>query len=132
MRYGAPSHHLERGYTSLQVCGLVGASYRMLDYWTSQGVLLRLDDRRGSGYPRRYSMSEIRVAAVVTQLAALGATIPVLGHVAEVVRAMGVDEWRGLLLVSRSGRCERLGRPGMVAFDEAFWCVDLDRIEWSL
>lgn len=121
------------GYTSDDVTDLAGISYRQLDYWTRVGVLQPLGHARpGSGYERRWSQAEVRVATVVGRLANLGATRHVLRPVAEMVRAMSEDEWHGELLVSPEGRVGHLRAATAATFGEACWVVNLDLVAHRL
>jgi hypothetical protein len=112
--------------TSDVVCEAAGCSYRQLDYWTRLGLVEPLGRAHpGSGHPRVFSRREVRVAAVVAALMAVGATERTLANVAPLVRAMSDAEWHGTMLVSRSGVIAR-AVPGRSTFGEACWVINLD------
>lgn len=55
----------------------VGATYRQLDYWARKGYLRpsqpgKREDDYGSGFARRWTDEEIRVAALMARLANAG------------------------------------------------------------
>lgn len=50
------------GYTSKQVCEMVGCTYRQLDYWLTRGWIECSDPNPGSGQMR--SFSEVQLGRV--------------------------------------------------------------------
>lgn len=69
------------GYTTSDVVGLAGATYRQVDYWARLGLLhpphrYSLRAAGGCGNPRVWRPVDVRAAMVVAQLARLGAVGP--------------------------------------------------------
>lgn len=59
----------ERGYRAPQVCGIVGITYRQLDYWARTGFIVpSLQRARGSGSQRLYSFADLVQLKVVKRL----------------------------------------------------------------
>ena len=59
----------ERGYRAPQVCGIVGITYRQLDYWARTGFLVpSLQQARGSGTQRLYSFADLVKLKVIKRL----------------------------------------------------------------
>ena len=59
-----------------------GATYRQIDYWTSKGHLLALNQGYGSGSPRYWQLSEVVVAHRMKALTDLGIRVAVAERVA--------------------------------------------------
>jgi DNA-binding transcriptional MerR regulator len=53
-------------YSSQEVVAISGASYRMVDNWTTRGYLT--ETSTGNGVPRRYSFSDVVKATALNQL----------------------------------------------------------------
>ena len=118
---------MEREISSTDAAEIAGVSYRQLDYWTRARCLRPIDDRTGTGYPRRFAAREMLVVCVVARLAELGCQRDVLDSVATMVRAMSHQEWHGDLIVSRSGAVARADHlPLSGRFGEACWVVNLE------
>lgn len=59
----------EQGYRAPQVCGIVGITYRQLDYWARTGfVVPSLQQAKGSGTQRLYSFADLVQLKVVKRL----------------------------------------------------------------
>lgn len=120
MEYGgAPT----QTFSTNDVVRLTDLTYRQVDYWTRLGVLVPCVQANGSGTQRRYDDRELRVAAVLSTLADLGAPIKrVLFGLAERLRAL--DVWTGLLFVHPDGT---------YTFDAegTGWIVDLSEFEFD-
>jgi hypothetical protein len=68
-----------------ELCDLVGVTYRQADYWTRQGYLL-IASGAGSGNPRRFTLTEVRVADALRQVLGAGCRA---GHaVADTIRTL--------------------------------------------
>lgn len=66
----------EPGYRGPQVCGIVGITYRQLDYWARTGLLRpSISDARGSGTQRRYSYHDILELKVIKRLLDAGISL---------------------------------------------------------
>lgn len=107
-----------------------GCSYRQLDYWCRNGVLVPVDGRAqpGQGYQRRWTRKDARVAHVIARLAGMGATIPVLRHVAAMLRALHDSEWVGSVLVDEAGRVTRIDQEPFRARPITAWLIDLGAV----
>lgn len=68
-----------------ELCDLVGVTYRQADYWTRQGYLV-VASGAGSGNPRRYTVTEVRVADALRQV--LGAGCRAGQAVADTIRTL--------------------------------------------
>jgi DNA-binding transcriptional MerR regulator len=66
----------DTGYRAPQVCGLVGITYRQLDYWARTGLIRpSLQAAQGSGTQRRYSFTDIVQLKVVKRLLDAGMSL---------------------------------------------------------
>ena len=64
------------GFHGPQVCGLVGISYRQLDYWARTGLLQpSVAAAKGSGSRRVYSYSDVLELKVIKQLLDAGVSL---------------------------------------------------------
>ena len=64
------------GYRAPQVCGLVGITYRQLDYWARTGLIKpSVQSAQGSGTQRRYSFADIVQLKVVKRLLDAGMSL---------------------------------------------------------
>jgi DNA-binding transcriptional MerR regulator len=64
------------GYRAPQVCGLVGITYRQLDYWARTGLIKpSIQSAQGSGTQRRYSFTDIVQLKVVKRLLDAGMSL---------------------------------------------------------
>lgn len=80
----------EAGYTSAEVCRLVGITYRQLDYWDRTGLLTpSVAPARGSGYGRRYDADDVLVLRVIGELRRIGVTVksPIMARAVAVLAA---------------------------------------------
>src|SRR5580700_2826405 len=82
----------ESGFRGPQVCGLVGISYRQLDYWARTGLLRpSLADARGSGSQRVYAYSDVLELKVVKQLLDSGVNLQKARRAIACLRESGED-----------------------------------------
>lgn len=104
------------------MCDRTGATYRQLDNWCRERVLApaRMTER-GPGSRRRWTLDQVRIVALVTDLAALGAPHTVLRRVVESAERLPADAWTGKVYVDAAGVMD-LAHPGTPA-----WAVDLGR-----
>jgi DNA-binding transcriptional MerR regulator len=66
----------EIGFRGRQVCGIVGISYRQLDYWARTGLLRpSLAEARGSGTQRLYSYRDLVALKVIKSLLDAGVAL---------------------------------------------------------
>lgn len=101
-----------------RTCGL---SYRQVDRWIREGVLVPLIESPGSGGSRPFSESEARIARVLAALRSLGAPLEVLIVVAAQLRDWtDVDWYDQLLHVSPES-----GIVPCTRMPSACWTVDL-------
>jgi DNA-binding transcriptional MerR regulator len=64
------------GFGGPQVCGLVGITYRQLDYWARTGLLRpSIADASGSGSKRRYSYNDVLELKVLKKLLDAGISL---------------------------------------------------------
>ena len=75
------------GFHGPQVCGLVGISYRQLDYWARTGLLQpSLANAKGSGSRRVYSYSDVLELKVIKQLLDAGVSLQSARRAVECLR----------------------------------------------
>jgi DNA-binding transcriptional MerR regulator len=75
------------GYSGPQVCGLVGITYRQLDYWARTGLLQpSLATAQGSGSRRVYSYSDVLELKVIKQLLDAGVSLQSARRAVECLR----------------------------------------------
>lgn len=68
-----------------------GISYRQLDHWTRRGWLVAAQIPRGSGFPRVYDPTQVKVATVMGELGRiLGVRAEVAHMIAESLIETGV------------------------------------------
>jgi DNA-binding transcriptional MerR regulator len=81
------------GFSGPQVCGLVGISYRQLDYWARTGLLQpSLATARGSGSRRVYAYSDVLELKVIKQLLDAGVSLQSARRAVECLREdLGAD-----------------------------------------
>src|SRR5580658_1621884 len=81
------------GYSGPQVCGLVGITYRQLDYWARTGLLQpSLASAKGSGSRRAYSYSDVLELKVIKQLLDAGLSLQSARQAVECLRQdLGAD-----------------------------------------
>jgi DNA-binding transcriptional MerR regulator len=81
------------GYSGPQVCGLVGISYRQLDYWARTGLLQpSVATAKGSGSRRVYSYSDVLELKVIKQLLDAGVSLQSARRAVECLREdLGTD-----------------------------------------
>lgn len=117
-------------FSTTQLARETGISFRMCDYWCQVGILEPIEDgprsergttaaRPGSGSPRRFTASEMWVAAVLAELRLVGAPLDVLRRVASQLRM--ATEYHGVVFVDPEGWLAREPSP-------VCWRLDLDSI----
>ena len=75
------------GFSGPQVCGLVGISYRQLDYWARTGLLQpSVATAKGSGSRRVYSYSDVLELKVIKQLLDAGVSLQSARRAVECLR----------------------------------------------
>ena len=81
------------GFSGPQVCGLVGISYRQLDYWARTGLLQpSVATAKGSGTRRVYSYSDVLELKVIKQLLDAGVSLHSARRAVECLRDdLGAD-----------------------------------------
>lgn len=88
------------GYSTTDLCGLAGVTYRQADYWARNGVLVpTLGAAYGCGSQRRYNATDVVIAHMLGQLSAQRCSRPALTAVVNVLRAQP-DAWDAVLLVT--------------------------------
>ena len=82
----------EVGYRGPQVCGIVGITYRQLDYWARTNLLRpSISDARGSGSQRRYSYGDLVRLKVIKRLLDAGISLAQARRAIDCLRATGED-----------------------------------------
>src|ERR1700691_1404295 len=81
------------GFHGPQVCGLVGITYRQLDYWARTGLLQpSVTTARGSGTRRGDAYSDVLELQVIKQLLDRGGSLQSAGRAVECLRTdLGAD-----------------------------------------
>ncbi|HXW79671.1 MAG TPA: MerR family transcriptional regulator [Acidimicrobiales bacterium] len=80
----------ENGFRGPQVCGIVGITYRQLDYWARTDLLRpSISDARGSGTQRVYSYTDLLQLKVIKQLLDAGVSLRSTRKAIECLRASG-------------------------------------------
>ena len=81
------------GFRGPQVCGLIGITYRQLDYWARTGLLRpSIADARGSGTQRVYSYTDVVELKVIKQLLDAGISLQRARRAVECLRdGLGAD-----------------------------------------
>ena len=81
------------GFSGPQVCGLVGISYRQLDYWARTGLLQpSVAAAKGSGSRRVYAYSDVLELKVIKQLLDAGVSLQSARRAVECLRDdLGAD-----------------------------------------
>jgi DNA-binding transcriptional MerR regulator len=75
------------GFSGPQVCGLVGITYRQLDYWARTGLLIpSIATATGSGSKRRYSYHDVLEIKVIKQLLDAGISLQRTRNAVECLR----------------------------------------------
>src|ERR1700729_3105162 len=75
------------GFHGPQVCGLMGITYRQLDYWARTGLLQpSVALARGSGSRRIYSYSDVLELKVIKQLLDSGVSLQSARRAVECLR----------------------------------------------
>ena len=75
------------GFHGPQVCGLVGITYRQLDYWARTGLLQpSVASAKGSGSRRVYSYSDVLELKVIKQLLDAGVSLQSARRAVECLR----------------------------------------------
>jgi DNA-binding transcriptional MerR regulator len=93
------------GFHGPQVCGLVGISYRQLDYWARTGLLQpSVTNAKGSGTRRVYSYSDVLELKVIKQLLDAGLSLQSARQAVECLRSdLGADVASSNLVLSGAG-----------------------------
>ena len=80
------------GFHGPQVCGLVGITYRQLDYWATGLLQPSVSAARGSGTRRVYSYSDVLELKVIKQLLDAGVSLQSARRAVECLREdLGAD-----------------------------------------
>jgi DNA-binding transcriptional MerR regulator len=88
------------GFRGPQVCGIVGITYRQLDYWARTGLLRpSITDARGSGTQRVYSYTDLVQLKVIKQLLDAGVSLRSTRKAIECLRASGSDVGSASLVI---------------------------------
>lgn len=81
-------------FSSADVCALTGATYRQLDYWVRNNVIISsLAQATGSGTQRRYSASDVAQVRAVVRCAQAAVGVPTLREITGALRADPEARW---------------------------------------
>src|SRR6202046_694738 len=101
------------GFSGPQVCGLVGISYRQLDYWARTGLLQpSVAAAKGSGSRRIYSYSDVLELKVIKQLLDAGVSLQSARRAVECLRQELGTELASANLVLTSSSSVLAGTDG--------------------
>ena len=90
----------ELGFRGPQVCGIVGITYRQLDYWARTDLVRpSITDARGSGTQRTYSFSDLVRLKVVKSLLDAGVKLQTARKAIDYLRDDLGDDWATANLV---------------------------------
>lgn len=104
-------------YSTTQVARLSSASYRQLDYWSRNGVLIpSIEQPNGSGSRAVYSDADVERARVLAAVAQLGATSPILTAVRAALDDDNITTWPLLLFVLVDGTASDQIVPGVACY----------------
>jgi DNA-binding transcriptional MerR regulator len=105
------------GFHGPQVCGLVGISYRQLDYWARTGLLQpSVASAKGSGSRRVYAYSDVLELKVIKQLLDAGISLQSARRAVECLREdLGADLASANLVLT--GTSSVLARSNGEVFD---------------
>jgi len=92
------------GFSGTEVCGLVGITYRQLDYWARTGLLRpSISDAKGSGSRRCYSYRDVLELKVIKQLLDAGVALQLARRAVQCLRDdLGADVASANLVVNDS------------------------------
>ena len=97
-RADAASHP---GYSPGEVRRYTGISYRQLDHWAREGVVVpSVSSAAGSGTRRRYSFRDILAIRVVKRLTDAGVSFRNVRLAVQTLRQLGEDDLASVVLVS--------------------------------
>lgn len=112
--------------TSTEMTHRAGITYRQLDNWIRQGVIVTADGRNepGSGRPRVFTGEEAVITRAVADLAVLGMALESCKHLAEQLRTM--SDRHGHVFVDVAGGITR------DVLGSACYVLDLDDLARGL
>ena len=119
----------DRTWTTPDAARASGTSYRRLDYWSRLGILKASHgEARGSGSSRRWSTTDVFIAAVLGHLSD-GRPLEQLGNVVAVLRAADAGAWDGWLVLEPDGSARLVATlPLLRTMTASFTLVDLQRV----
>lgn len=93
-----PSDH---GFRGPVACGVVGITYRQLDYWARTGLVVpEIRGAKGSGSQRLYSFRDILILKVIKRLIDAGISLQQIRTAIEHLRSRGVNDLSEVTLMS--------------------------------
>ncbi|HJU57997.1 MAG TPA: MerR family transcriptional regulator [Actinomycetota bacterium] len=124
----------EQGYRVPEVCGIVGITYRQLDYWARTGLVRpSVKDAKGSGSQRLYSFQDLALLKLIKRMLDSGVN---LHQVRKAMRTLkGLDEPAlGATLVVDGNRIYSVESPeavvDLVKGGQAVFAIALDKV-WT-
>lgn len=116
-------------YSTSDIAHLVGASYRMLNWWCSQGLLA--ETASGSGSRRRFTELDLRVAAAITQLTRLGCSgAPLRSICSMLYEKLPTCTSPSYLIAQQDGRARLVST--FVLTEEPAWIVPINTSEQTV
>lgn len=87
-----------------EFCDRLDLSYRIIDYWDRENVLVPTRPAEGSGTQRGYSDLDVAIGRVLARLRTMGCGTRVLRTVAEQLRDLPLPDWPAVIAVDPRGR----------------------------
>jgi DNA-binding transcriptional MerR regulator len=124
----------EQGYRVPEVCGIVGITYRQLDYWARTGLVRpSVKDAKGSGSQRLYSFQDLALLKLIKRMLDSGVNLQQVRKAMKTLR--GLDEPAlGATLVVDGHRIYSVESPeavvDLVKGGQAVFAIALDKV-WT-
>jgi DNA-binding transcriptional MerR regulator len=124
----------EHGYRVPEVCGIVGITYRQLDYWARTGLVRpSVKDAKGSGSQRLYSFQDLALLKLIKRMLDSGVNLQQVRKAMKTLK--GLDEPAlGATLVVDGNRIYSVESPeavvDLVKGGQAVFAIALDKV-WT-
>jgi DNA-binding transcriptional MerR regulator len=125
---------VEQGYRVPEVCGIVGITYRQLDYWARTGLVRpSVKDAKGSGSQRLYSFQDLALLKLIKRMLDSGVNLQQVRKAMKTLK--GLDEPAlGATLVVDGNRIYSVESPedvvDLVKGGQAVFAIALDKV-WT-
>lgn len=98
--FSRPGIREDIAYSTKDVCGVTGVTYRQLDYWTRTGLVgASAIPARGSGNRRRYEFRDVLEVKIVSRLLQAGLSLQKARFALEQLRRLGATEFTQAVLI---------------------------------